>query len=502
MKLKRLIKKLCKRIRLYESVVIGAMVVVIFIALLYGISTNFFEPKYKSENYPVDNAPQNESSVLGTKYNYYLDISPSMTGFFAAENNNMSTFANVLEDLNLSTHDNKFYTCSHYINNVSENVFYEGMRSDTYRNQYYQNINNITENNEENLETTLKNLDLSKIFTETYDDNASFNSEGTVNMIITDMNFILKESDLESHNMLLERFTNSLSDKVGELNFCIYNIDCRLQGTRNYDNNVENAGSEFINNSFFIIILAKDNNVYSSYINRLEKLFEENEIGYRNNKFELKNNLFEDQNQFKVDHQRFVNLDNTTLENFNFDNKSVEKMPDNAVGVRIIKGSSNTAAIKLQVASFELPGYVQELENKNQSTIDTIIKIYYPHLFGYREYTEETVLERNAAYLEWQDDVLWLIFEADFNINTEVPVFLFNKSFYIADVQFVMKKPAYTIPEWISSINTEEIPEDWNKKIHIKNFIATVIEKKNEKYESSATDYQRYMGNLLIYVNQ
>ncbi len=476
--------KLCK-----NFIIIIIIIVLVGIIVLFNIK---HIPKYVSENEPYKENTNVTENLDGCKLYCYLDISPSMLGFFYEDDStNMYKLSNVLEKMfneNNFSESGERYICNEGIQgNISTDNFLGFMRK-------------VNKNYDEDSETG----ELSEIFT----NNQYKNDENDVNMIITDMNFLTDENKTEGHNKLIKDFSEQLANKLGESNICIYNIKSSFFSKLNcdkYNQEWDNITDPDKNHSFFIIIVSKDK-YYNSFIDELEGNLNSENIKFSECKFELKNNMF-GKHKIKFDKtilqnkNRIVNI----LQSINLDNLSMGKIPDNGAGfaLSLAENEESSSIKELPIEKIELPGiYINDSVKSNGSQIDTYIKVYYrSNPFAYREYSGNDFITKQQAVIKPDISAkeYWLCLDLNLNKNAVFPK-TWGRNIALIDIRFQMERPQYTIPQWVLSMNVNSIKNDWSKKINIKQMFEKIIDIKEKNYQENATEYQKWMGNFLIYM--
>ncbi len=475
-----------------------SIILVVFIALLVSVAvTQYIKtfPTYVSDNKPYCNEETNTAVNLNEcNFCYYLDYSPSMFGFFADSGSNMYKLSELLEGItgenSIFGEDNPYICNQDILDNYAADDFVGFMRSAG---------GNYNEGD--------KAVNLSRIFTGR-GSSGNYSDENAVNMIITDLNFFPDENGEDKHKKLINDFARQLASYSGQANICIYNLQSDFKGSMNtdkFDSLWESDGEIDINHSFFIIILS-GNKFYDTFINELEDNMRNHSIDFSERKFELKNNMF---NNHKISFDKSILTEEDkvsgVLQSLNLDNLSVGKIPDNALGLGLSYADDKTSSIKnLPVEKMELPGIYLNKNNKNKtSKIKTNIKVYYRSSpFAYKEYTGNDFITKQQAVIKLDDSAedYWLYLSLDFNKHAKLPEVYGRKSL-LADIRLQMEEPQFTIPQWVLSMNTGKLDNSWSKKVAIKQLFEKLISAKTDNYEQNTTEYQKWIGNFLIYMS-
>jgi len=475
-----------------------SIILVVFIALLVSVAvTQYIKtfPTYVSDNKPYCNEETNTAVNLNEcNFCYYLDYSPSMFGFFADSGSNMYKLSELLEGItgenSIFGEDNPYICNQDILDNYAADDFVGFMRSAGG------NYNEVD-----------KAVNLSRIFTGR-GSSGNYSDENAVNMIITDLNFFPDENGEDKHKKLINDFARQLASYSGQANICIYNLQSDFKGSMNtdkFDSLLESDGVIDINHSFFIIILS-GNKFYDTFINELEDNMRNHSIDFSERKFELKNNMF---NNHKISFDKSILTEEDkvsgVLQSLNLDNLSVGKIPDNALGLGLSYADDKTSSIKnLPVEKMELPGIYLNKNNKNKtSKIKTNIKVYYRSSpFAYKEYTGNDFITKQQAVIKLDDSAedYWLYLSLDFNKHAKLPEVYGRKSL-LADIRLQMEEPQFTIPQWVLSMNTGKLDNSWSKKVAIKQLFEKLISAKTDNYEQNTTEYQKWIGNFLIYMS-
>lgn len=483
-----------KKLKPYFLYVYVIMFVFTVMLILY-IFFNFkYNPEYNSANIPDRDESDN---TTGISYNYYLDGSPSMLGYFAVENNTMSILADAIAKVNEGNGDKEFNFYNDEFNSVPENVFYNYMSSPEDAQTRWDDLVG-----EQELIEIINEIDLSHVFRDSIM-TKSEESNDNVNVIITDMNFATEDGDEENYQKKMDSFADYLAEENKKASICVYNFSCSFLGDINSDSYYsgwKDIGKVDYKHSFFVIISSRNNSAYDSYISSFESSLAEIKNIDLTKKFELKNSAFGDNHSFTPIPKESIDLEK--LNGFNFDNKT-KKLPENALGLRFYDNNTNKSSVQIQLAEYPLEqtSIITEKQEKNSATIETFAKVYYPSNNQYLEYTDEKIVEKDNAVLEENDGVSALIYDLEVRQDAEIPNSWFDDKHFIIDVNFYMANPGYAVPGWVDDLNSDTWSKKQHKKFHIKHFFESLTEEKNNGYKDNVSEYQRYMGNLLVYVH-
>lgn len=165
-------------LKIYRFYILCVVIMFILSAILnYSISSIdavFEEPNEVS----LEDERVEENNAV---YNYFLDFSPSMQGFFDETlDNNMKRVAAIFEDINADNEDNNFYWCRDTIERVAEaGDFYNSMKAQQILENYYESIvrNGIEDIGEEDLGNGGEdNGDINKVIDEAVKNSGSLSS--------------------------------------------------------------------------------------------------------------------------------------------------------------------------------------------------------------------------------------------------------------------------------------------------------------------------------------
>lgn len=363
---------------------------------------------------------------------------------------------------------------------------------------------------QEMLETTVQEFDLCRIFTDQYSDGQVFDADGgMVNIIITDLNFLKNKEDLDGHNAILDRFTQYLSAYVKNCNFSIYRVRSSHIGPPTDEYNPNEARIANRDDSFFIIVLVRNDTLYRQYIGNFENMFERLEIPLTE-KHQLSNDLVGGSHAISLARDSDFFQSHTQRTGLHWDNQSFHGLPDHAVGFRMAyTGDETWASLHIPVTLLSLPGYGDMAEDvTSPARISTHVKAYQNTLFGgWTEDSQFSGLVGCTAYMRGYDGSWYLCLNMD--LEKELPAFdQFGDPFklyrsLLLDVRFQLTAPYYPIPAWVENIDTDELPTSNNyaEKIGIQDFIQALNTVKANSYNGLPDSYQGYLGNLLVLVN-
>lgn len=502
--------------------------VVLVIVIIYIMCKSFSfqtEASYIPENIPQSVENQETIGWYEMEYNYYLDFSPSMSGFFNGDINIvMSALADSLQTINQDLQNANFYRCSERFETVSASEFYDSMKSESALNSHYDGIlEDISkqlveesyymgeeeelidieeEENRDNEEISsqifmerLEEINLSDLFIRRYDDNRAFsNSDNSVNMIITDLNFYLSAGDEARQEKYMEAFASRLGEAFKNTNFCAIQLASAFSGRATDEYSLESGGIANGNDYYFYVFISvKDKYIYDLYMEELEKQFKNVGINAFE-KFELTLQDLRDNASFSVDINSLSKSGRLEKENFNYDNKAFIGLAENEFGMRMVysdETGNRISRLRLPVADLTIPGYYEnEEEGSNESKIQVQTDIYYPSGKSFVKYEGNDIVRLSQAAIQSEDGrwTLGLILE----MNAMEPEFASRwfgqkrkKSYFVTDIRFFMEQPEYTIPEWADGVKT---------------VLESIIEQK-EKSFIALDKNERYIGNIIMYVN-
>ncbi len=450
----------------------------------------FTKPKLEK----VTETNSSSSSFINVSYNFYLDFSNSMEGFISG-GENMQGLAKTLQYVNSnSLGENSFY---YYVTDVEEctsDVFYKYMSEPVEIQQYYQEI----QRSAEELAKLEKEIDLSDIFS---DINFS-NDESQLNVIITDLNFYYTANGSDKHDELIERFSKRLANAAGNTNIVIYQIVDNYRGKGVDQVDFEGiAAMESKDASFFLIVFSQNDVAYTDYISRLEQALASERVSCQN-RLEIQNNLLKENHTLFVDDSLYNEESNAFLNNFYRNNGYIFQRKSNEMGL-FLAANGERALFRGNVAPLNIDELVAEGQNaKNESQVTVKTKIHYGYsFFDIHEYMGNSPVLVQAGIVQDQKE-LYLSLNMECGTSVRFPRALFlNKDYFVVELMFFLEKPDYKAPQWAVDIDTESGRLDLDRKRGFSNFVELLLTAKEEQFERNATDYEKYLGSLAVYID-
>lgn len=474
-----------------------------------------FEPKIMTEGTALE-------GLLGVNYNYYLDFSPSMEGFFSEGlNSSMFRLSNALEELNSNYQSTHFYRCTSVVEPLSDAAsFYDSMTSETNLQYLYNG-----EVAAETITEKIREIDLTTIWTDRYTDGDIYHSgTGNVNVIITDMNFRESEWDEEGYSSRINDFAGCLGEAAKNSNIHIYNLFSAFKGSVSdeyYIPSDEESVEPVDRNEyegtrpFFLIVLSDDNEAYLSYIQELENNLEECQIDYSND-FELVNNVAYAAAGREEELEYYVRNNEVVKTGFNFDNDSFKQLDGNEIAFQMIMGSE-PSEIMMPILRLELPGYyysgdVSDLTKRSDNTvIEVVSRVYYPYTklippleVDYQEDTASNIITYKNAEMFWQQGGLYLRTSIGMNNTVNMPAAqglsrrVGVKPHFVVYFQFYIESPDYHMPSWVHEINCDAISSE-AKILNIETVFSQIIYEKKTVYATRDAS-ERYLGDAVFYI--
>lgn len=494
---------------LFKKLFFVYILVFIFLLLSLGIVILLkrlpFDIDYSSSNPINSNAKKDDTNQDLDNLNYYLDISPSMIGL-ANGDYTLGYLSNALERVNSSLNNNKnYYLCSNEITAVKENELYDNMKSSEKMDSHYDRYENRDSDEDELIkinEIINSDIDLSKIFTDSYSDGNAFNTKDNINIIITDMNFFGQDNKLDVHNTKFNKFSNNLSSHINNSNIMIYNINSLFHGIINDDfistghQNIKSGN----NYSFFVIIFSESDYYFSDFIENFESICTEEKVGL-NRKYELQNDLMLGNHIININKDNYYKSNIIMLNNFNYDNKSIKKIEENEIGLRVVRKDDNKSSILIPIAPIILTGMQDKDSSSNiDITIDTTIDIFYQKYLEpvYRSYEGEDIVSFSEAFLKAFNNEDYLYHKLELYNNFSIDDDWKNQ--VIIDVGYQVKEIKFTIPTWVNEINSNSLG-DGVQKVNIIEFVNDINKVKENSIMNDTKEYNKYLGNVIFYIN-
>lgn len=521
--MKKLRAIISRCLKIYVGYIISIVLVFILILLVNNFISAIDADFEMSEEI---NGESSSSSRIA--YNYFLDFSPSMQGFFNENiNSDIHTVAEIFEEISAKNENNRFFWCIDTIVPVSESsTFYQSMKTQTIILDYYQRIvNNSTffigtenneegeiENNQNGIIEIIDNIDLSKIFTENYA-NINDSNVDNLNVIITDMNFLRNESDLENHNRKMENLAKYLGEEAATSNISIYTIMSSYGGIANDESlfleNI-NQGMEVI---FYLIIFSNNAKRYENYCQQFENALTRAGIVY-DNKFELLNHLYDTKQGLKVDLSTYKSLAMITNENLNFANGLFKNLKPNEFAIQLVSEGTREGNLAMPISEISLPGYYfAETKGLDNTSIDIEVELYRPvyKLFSpmknsYEKYEDTTMVFYRSAGMYYEDEKWYIRMAISLNTNPSVPqseslnqklIETINRRYIVMNLKFYMVEPSYLKPDWVDDVTYPYISD--GSILKIGTVIDEIIKNKKSAYRTQS-QANRYLGNVVVYI--
>lgn len=504
-------------------IVCAAIAMVICVVMQSSVST--INASFKASEETPDEENQSQNVAV---YNYYLDFSPSMQGFFSENSNSpMPAVASVLEQVNMDN-SSRFFWCADAVVSVNgDRDFYDSMRTEervvNYYNRLLGNAGNGT-----TIEQAIENMDLSNIFS-----GSSFSKEnGNLNVIVTDLNFYRNADDLQGHNEKVERFQRALGNAAADMNICVYAITGNFAGKTDDEYEVPPTEDEgdpsdtgnalpedtipSIRNTFFIMILSDEDREYERYCQKFEDAMRSEGLEYAG-KFELTDNLTGSNPTLQVESQRYESLGMGEKEFVNYADGAFENLPSNGCALQLVSGEVNDtgeAMFNMPLCELELPGYyMSESTGRNDTEIMIETELYRPNQsvpFAQDQYQafEDADFQRGDAGMYYADGKWYLSANLRLNVNPDVPNAaswyqrakeLIGREYIVMNLKFYLRRPAFSKPDWIASVvypwtgNGDENVSD------AETVIDGIINSKESAYASKSLK-GGYLGNIVMYL--
>lgn len=443
-------------------------------------------------------------------YSYYLDRSPSMQGFMNSSDGTMDELAMALTDVNQRNGDNnRFFFCDSSIRIEDTQVFYNCLQNGDAIGSYYdsfsvygdENVSLSTEGiSEDILRQELEGLNLSNLFVyPTVDGYRYENGEKNVNIIITDLNFFLPSSGIDRHDQLLDEFLRRLAEQVSSSNICIYHLESGFYGARD-DAFADVAQLEIASVPYFVIVLAQNVRTFETYLEELENSLSKYELTY-SDKFVMKTNPSQGSQVIAFDEEAFFDSEVTVRSGFNFANGLLKPRSENVIGLQLL-GGQDVASLRLPMMALHelLPGVTTQ-SNSEENSFDVRISVARPGLFDLH-HRDAPDLENVSSCHAYVSDYhgtpyLFLDFSTD---SKKVPKSWVYKNYYVADIQFFIRKIVFSVPGWVEELNTVDEMSSDGKVRGLKGFFQQLLAAKGEDY-ARLPESQRYLGSVAIYVS-
>lgn len=479
---------------------LGWVVLMLTLLFLLGTTTKI------NANYTLQEMRGETQDKISPEYSYFLDYSPSMIGFFSVSGETMERLSYALESIHREDiqAQKNYYFCDYDIQKVEDpDKFYEGMRgSGTIQDRYTEIIAADDPYDEINeLSNRLDQTDFSSIFS-SRNQNLFRTSAEAVNVMITDLNFRRSGNDSEQHVQRLNAFGRGLARQVTGTNLCIYSLDSAFRGNLDdeYTDALTAQGTQ--NESFFLIITAQNDEAFNNYLKSLEAAFGEQDIGY-SGKLLVGRTPQGSSQGLKIDNVVFHDAAATGRNYFNYDNLSLAKRDEYEVGLRLVHSGNSMASINMAVTALDdriLPGI--PVDTLQESVLEAKIQVFYPSFSDmfYQEAENGGFLRSSQARISMYQNKPYLCLDFSVDATEQMPSALLGRNFCVLDVQFLLKKPVYSVPDWVLEMSAV----DWdsrmeNQKPGFAEFVSTLLDAKSADCER-LPEADRCIGSIAVYV--
>lgn len=520
-------KKVYKFVRIYRWYMLSLLAVFIAACLINeyisSIDAGFEEPAAVSAE---------ESNTISGKvsYNYFLDFSPSMLGFLNEDIDlQMRTIAEIFEQINAGNENNNFYWCKDEIENVLEaSDFYDSMKTSvTLYEKWYEKMGN-DETGEEGslgeemsegmvelngLREAIDNIDLSEIFSSGFTGEGN-DDTGSLNVIVTDLNFMKTAGDEETHNALLGRLARYLGGEAADADVSIYAVDSEFKGITDDEFVPEWDNQSRIRAQFYLIIYSENTEAYQQYIQQFETLMAGNALSYH--QFEMPDNPGGAVEKFHTELVSYQNLGMIEQkEHINFANSMFENLSGNEFAIQLVSGENQNGTLTMPVSQISLPGYYNaDTVGLDNTGIEMEVELYRPlnrfwpftRQYEYELFDDPGFVLRKGAGL-YYDTEQWLL-RIDMVLNTRPDIpqpesgyqrFLekTGRKYFVMNLKFYLTKPSYSRPDWADeSAGLQTTGEGTSNIAWV---MDEVIQAKESRFASHSKE-NRYMGNEVVYV--
>lgn len=457
-------------------------------------------------NYTLQELQGGTQDRVSPEYSYFLDYSPSMIGFFSVPGETMERLSYALESIHREDiqASKNYYFCDYDIQKVEDpDKFYEGMRgSETIQDRYTEIIaaGSAAEEAGE-LAGRLDQIDFSAVF-RTGNQNLFGTGAEAVNVMITDLNFRRSGNDGEVHAQRLDAFAGALARQLAGTNLCIYSLDSAFRGNLDdeYTNALTAQGTK--NESFLLIITAQNDAAFHEYLERLEAAFGNQHIGY-NGKLLVGRTPQGSSQGLQIDDAVFHDAAATGRNYFNYDNLSLAKRNEYEVGLRLVHSGNSTASINMAVTALDdriLPGIPADA--LQESDLEAKIQVFYPSFMNalYQEAENDGFLRSSQARISMYQDKPYLCLDFSVDATEQIPSAPLGRNFCVLDVQFLLKKPVYSLPDWVLEMSAA----DWDSRMErqrpgFAEFVSTLLDAKSADCER-LPEADRCIGSIAVYV--
>ena len=457
-------------------------------------------------NYTLQELQGETQDRVSPEYNYFLDYSPSMIGFFSVSGETMERLSYALESIHREDIQAKknYYFCDYDIQKVEDpNKFYEGMRGrGTIQDRYTEIIAaDDPAGGAGELSGRLDQIDFSAIFS-TGNQNLFGTGAEAVNVMITDLNFRRNGNDNEQHDQRLDAFAKGLARQLTGTNLCIYSLGSAFRGNLDdeYTDALTAQGTQ--NESFLLVITAQNDVAFNNYLERLEAAFGNQSIGY-NGKLLVGRTPQGSSKGLQIDDTVFHDAAATGRNYFNYDNLSLTERDGYEVGLRLVHSGNSTASINMAVMALDdkiLPGIPVDI--LQDSDLEVKIQVFYPNFMNvlYQEAKNSGFLRSSQARISMYKDKPYLCLDFSVDATEQMPSAPLGWNFCVLNVQFLLKKPVYSVPDWVLEMSAA----DWdsrmeNQKPGFAEFVSTLLNAKSTDCER-LPEADRCIGSIVIYV--
>ena len=456
---------------------------------------------YQSDNLPASvQAEEDGGAYDPLAFYFYLDVSPSMWGFSEGEGV-MPSVAQALRTVRSSYGGGQFsyFRVLNRVEPTTETDFIGLMRDSSGIERLF----TAEQFSEEGFQPLIDAIDPNLIFSNSYGGGEGFSmDENVVNIIITDLNFLKSDEDMDGHAELLDRFAGNIVAYGTDANINIYNISSSHTGlgVDAYDPN-GTLSSSSLNSSFFIIVFSRGTATsYDRFIQQWEQALTSAGI-YIGSKHVLKNDPAAGLEPFTLD-RSMIRTDGVK-DGLNWDNQIFRNLPENAVGLRVFmengEASGQLAMVQLPAAPVTLPGYADDMADGVVSEgITTFVKLSQKSLFGWKGYEGTSPIRNENAALVSRGGQWYLSYEIHLDKSTEVPGILHKC--LLTDVRFHLSEVHYSVPGWVQTVYDERL-RPLGLEDELVSFFQQINIAKETYYQNMLDMEHGYLGNLLLYIN-
>lgn len=454
-------------------------------------------------NYTLQELQGEIQDKVSPEYSYFLDYSPSMIGFFSVPGETMERLSYALESIHQDDirAQKNYYFCDYDIQKIEDpDKFYKGMRgSETIQDRY---TALIAASDPNDLAGQPDQIDFSAIFNAGNQELFGTSAEA-VNVMITDLNFRRSENDSEQHDQRLDEFARKLAAQLAGTNLCIYSLDSVFRGNMDDEYMAASTAQGTQNESFLLIITAQNDEAFNEYLERLETAFGNQNIIY-NGKLLVGRTPRGSSYGLQIDDAVFHDPAATGRNYFNYDNLSLTKRDEYEVGLQLVHNGNSTASINMAVTALDdkiLPGI--PTDTLQSSDLEARIQVFYPkRILGFYQETESGgFLQSSQARISMYKDKPYLCLAFSVDATKRIPYALLRGSFCVLDVQFLLKKPVYGVPDWVLEMSAA----DWDSRMEgqkpgFAEFVSTLLDAKSMDCER-LPEADRCIGSIAVYVN-